>query len=108
MASSKFPVYTDPANDDGHMSGDSDSSGRSSTSLHLANQPLTRALSVEQLHQKPVKSGFSISSVLTSLTRKKRLSVFPVSQSEMIDRFKKIIVYSVDIVVFSGKPSMSL
>ncbi|KAK3092886.1 hypothetical protein FSP39_008387 [Pinctada imbricata] len=98
----KLPVYIDPSGDDGNLSGDSDSS-RSSSSLHLSNQPLMRALSTDQLPQKPAKSGFSISSMLTTLTRKKRLSVFPVSQSEMTDRFKKVMTYAVDVLIFSDK-----
>lgn len=38
-----------------------------------------------------------------SLGRKKRLSMLPVTQSELIDRFKKVLPFAVDLILYTGE-----
>ena len=84
-----------------YSQGDSDSS--TSSGLFARQQSLASSLPTEPSTQKPGKSSFFISSMFNKLSsRKSRLMVLPLSQSEVNERFKKLLNSAVDIVVHAG------
>ena len=84
-----------------YSQGDSDSS--TSSGRFARQQSLASSLPTEPSIQKPGKSSFFISSMFNKLSsRKSRLMVLPLSQSEVNERFKKLLNSAVDIVVHAG------
>ncbi|XP_078313286.1 lysosomal-trafficking regulator-like isoform X5 [Crassostrea virginica] len=89
-----------------YSQGDSDSS--TSSGLFARQQSLASSLPTEPSTQKPGKSSFFISSMFNKLSsRKSRLMVLPLSQSEVNERFKKLLNSAVDIVVHAEKKEVS-
>lgn len=84
-----------------YSQGDSDSS--TSSGRFSRHQSLGGSLPNEPITQKQSKSGFSISNMFKQLSSKKsRLMVLPLSQSEVNDRIRKLLNSAVDIVVNAG------
>ena len=89
-------------------SGDSDSSSESlqsgsMNSGNLAMQKGTRRQkSVDISHGRLNRSNSLLQTVFSHIGRRKKQATIPISQNELIDRLKKLIVFSVDTAVFSG------
>lgn len=98
-ASSKFSFSVDLPYDDIHSS-DTESHMTYGSLKSLSG--LGRTASIDQSQSKQGKPGL-ITSVLETFGRKKRLSIFPISHSELIDRFKRFMTTAVDLFVYTGK-----
>ncbi|XP_069116272.1 lysosomal-trafficking regulator-like isoform X2 [Argopecten irradians] len=97
--SSKFHLSLDLPYEDIHSS---DTESHLSYGSMRALSGINRAVSVDQSQSKQGKPGI-ITSVLETFGRKKRLSVVPITQSDLIDRFKRFMVMAVDLFVLTDK-----
>ncbi|XP_061172369.1 lysosomal-trafficking regulator-like isoform X2 [Saccostrea echinata] len=86
--------------------GDSDSSA--SSGRLSRHQSLVSSLPSDAPQPKPSKSSFSIANMFNKFSsRKSRLMVLPLSQSEVNERFKKLLTSAVDMIVHTDKEEVS-
>ncbi|KAJ8308471.1 hypothetical protein KUTeg_013345 [Tegillarca granosa] len=99
--SASTSVLIDPRLQDVRSGSPTSECESSSSSLQSLYPPISCSVSSDssKFPSSP-KSGFSFP---FRFGKKKRLQIFPASQSDLIDRFKKILITSVDLVVFSNK-----
>ncbi|OWF37617.1 Lysosomal-trafficking regulator [Mizuhopecten yessoensis] len=101
-ASSNFHLSLDLPYDDAQSS---DTESHMSYGSMKVLPGFGRTVSVDQNQSKQGKPGL-ITSVLETFGRKKRLSVIPISHSDLIDRFKRFMVMAVDLFVFADKETV--
>ncbi|KAH3864735.1 hypothetical protein DPMN_027761 [Dreissena polymorpha] len=91
--------------------GDSDSGlydSATSGSAHTVNIPpantkVKRATSLDVSKGKVIQRSDSLlQAVLSQIGKKKKQATEPISQSDLIDRLKKVVTFATDITMFSG------
>ncbi|KAK3604703.1 hypothetical protein CHS0354_008265 [Potamilus streckersoni] len=98
--STGFYVLSDqPYEDILALSGDSDGSQDSFPSQKL---PFSRAISMDVTHRRLNRSNSLLQSVL-SIGKRKKLATIPISQNELIDRLKKLLIFATDLAMYTEK-----
>ena len=95
------------------LSGNSGSGGESDSShdsfinsartvnFPLGNTGSSLAKSVEASQDRMVRSNSLLQSIL-SVGKRRKLATIPISQSELIDRLKKVLILAIDLAVYTG------
>ena len=99
-------AYTEVSGNSG-SGGDSDSSHDSFiNSVRSVNVPIlktghSRTKAMETSQDRMVRSNSILQSIL-SVGKRRKLATIPISQSELVDRLKKVLTLAIDLAVFTG------
>lgn len=95
--------YADSGSGDSDSSSDSVPPGMYSSSVpSQAGAGPSRHKSVDISHGRLARSNSLLQTVFSHIGKRKKQATIPISQNELIDRLKKLIVFSVDTAVFLG------